>query len=49
LATAVFLRVDGLDLALDDDEAFELTMSAAAGQLNADDIDKRLRTSPARR
>jgi death-on-curing protein len=46
LATAVFLRINGLDLDLDDDEAFELTMSVAAGQLSADDIEKRLRTHP---
>lgn len=49
LATAVFLRINGLDLDLDDDEAFDLTMSVAAGQLNADDIEQRLHTRPAPR
>jgi death-on-curing protein len=44
LATVVFLRINGLDLDLNDDEAFDLTVSVAAGQLSADDIDKRLRT-----
>ena len=49
LATAVFLRLNGLELDLTDDEAFHLTMSVAAGQLTADDIEKHLRTRPARR
>jgi death-on-curing protein len=49
LATAVFLRVNGLDLALDEAQAFELTINVAAGQFNADDIEKRLLTRPARR
>lgn len=49
LATAVFLRLNGLELDLTDDDAFDLTMSVAAGQLNADDIEKRLRTRPGRR
>jgi death-on-curing protein len=49
LATAVFLRLNGFDLDLDDEEAFELTMSVAAGKLNADDIEKHLRTRPAPR
>ncbi|HEY6793887.1 MAG TPA: type II toxin-antitoxin system death-on-curing family toxin [Kineosporiaceae bacterium] len=44
LATVVFLRLNGLDLDLTDDEAFDLTMSVAAGQSNAEDIEKRLRT-----
>lgn len=48
LATVVFLRINGLALDLDDDEAFDLTMSVAAGQLNAADIEKRLRTRPLR-
>ena len=43
LATAVFLRVDGYVLDLTDDEAFDLTMSVAAGQLDAEQICKRLR------
>ena len=53
LATAVFLRINGLDLDLSDDEAFDLTMSIAmsvtAGRLSADDIEKRLRTRPTQR
>ena len=49
LATVVFLRLNGLDLDLDDDEPFELTMSVAAGELNADDIEKHLRARPAPR
>jgi len=43
LATAVFLRINGYVLDLTDDEAFDLTMSVAAGQLDADGICKRLR------
>ena len=43
LATAVFLRINGHRLDLTDDEAFDLTMSVAAGQLDADGIEKRLR------
>jgi death-on-curing protein len=43
LATVVFLRVNGNRLDLTDDEAFDLTMSVAAGQLDADGIEKRLR------
>jgi hypothetical protein len=39
----------GLDLDLTDDEAFDLTMSVAAGQFSADDLDTRLRTRPTRR
>jgi death-on-curing protein len=49
LATVVFLRLNGLELNLTDDEAFGLTMGVAAGQLSADDIEKRLRTRPAER
>jgi death on curing protein len=47
LATVVFLRINGYDLDLTDDEAFELTMSVATGQLDADGIQKRLRLRPA--
>jgi len=47
LATAVFLRIDGYTLDLTDDEAFDLTMSVAAGQLDADGIQKRLRLAQA--
>ena len=43
LATVVFLRINGYVLNLTDDEAFDLTMSVAAGQLDADGICKRLR------
>ena len=34
----VFLRINAYVLHLTDDEAFALTMSAAAGQLDADGI-----------
>lgn len=47
LATVVFLRINGYDLDLTDDEAFELTVSVAAGQLDAAGIEKRLRLSQA--
>jgi death on curing protein len=43
LATAVFLRVNGSGLDMTDDEAFDLTVSVAAGQLDATGIEKRLR------
>ncbi len=43
LATVVFLRINGHRLDLTDDEAFDLTMSVAAGQLDADGIEKRFR------
>ena len=46
LATVVFLRVNGHRLGLTDDEAFDLTLSVAAGQLDADGIEKRLRLAP---
>jgi death on curing protein len=42
LATVVFLRINGYALDLADDEAFALTMSVAAGQLDADGIQKQL-------
>jgi death-on-curing protein len=47
LATAVFLRINGYRLDLTDDEAFDLTVSVAAGQLDAIGIEKRLRLAPA--
>ena len=47
LATVVFLRINGHRLDLTDDEAFDLTMSVAAGQLDADGIEKRLRLAQA--
>lgn len=43
LATVVFLRINGHRIDLTDDEAFDLTLSVAAGQLDADGIEKRLR------
>jgi death-on-curing protein len=47
LATVVFLRINGYRLDLTDDEAFDLTLSVAAGQLDAEGIEKRLRVAPA--
>jgi death-on-curing protein len=47
LATVVFLRFNGYALDLTDDDAFDLTMSVAAGQLDADGIQKRLRLAQA--
>lgn len=46
LATVVFLRINGHTLDLTDDEAFDLTMSVAAGQLDADAIQERLQLVP---
>lgn len=46
LATAVFLHINGYRLDLADDEAFDLVMSVAAGQLDAASIEKRLRLLP---
>ena len=47
LATVVFLRINGDVLDLTDDEAFDLTMSVAAGQLDAEGTRKRLRLAKA--
>lgn len=47
LATVVFLRINGYVLDRTDDEAFDLTMSVAAGQLDAEGICKRLRFAKA--
>jgi death-on-curing protein len=47
LAAVVFLRINGCRLDLTDDEAFDLTVSIAAGQLDAEDIGKRLRVASA--
>jgi death on curing protein len=47
LATAVFLRINGCTLDLTDDEAFDLTMSVAAGQLDAPGIQQQLRLAQA--
>jgi death-on-curing protein len=38
LATAVFLRINGWDLTLSDDDAFHLTMGVAAGSLTSEEI-----------
>ncbi|HEY1323665.1 MAG TPA: type II toxin-antitoxin system death-on-curing family toxin [Streptosporangiaceae bacterium] len=46
LATTVFLRVNGYRLDLTDDEAFDLTMLVAAGQLDASAIARQLRLAP---
>lgn len=46
LATVVFLRINGLLLDLDDDEAFDLVMDVASGRLDTSGIDKRLPTRP---
>lgn len=46
LAAVVFLRINGCGLALSDDEAFELTLAVAAGELDAGEIEKRLRLEP---
>lgn len=46
LATVVFLRLNGHRLDLTDDEALYLTMAIAAGQLDADGIEKRVRPAP---
>ncbi len=43
LAPVIFLRSNRYALDLTDDEAFGLTMSVAAGELDADGIQKRLR------
>ena len=47
LATAVFLRINGYYLDLTVQEAFDLTVSVAAGQLDAIQIAGRLRLVPA--
>ena len=41
------MRINGYNLDLTDDEAFELTMSVAAGQLDADAIQRMLRLARA--
>ncbi|MGN6676275.1 MAG: type II toxin-antitoxin system death-on-curing family toxin [Streptosporangiaceae bacterium] len=46
LATVVFLRINGYRLDLADDEAFDLTVSVAAGKVDADGIRKCLRLAP---
>ena len=47
LATVVFLRINGYLLDLTDDDAFDLTMSVAAGQLDAQQVSERLRLAKA--
>jgi death on curing protein len=42
LATVVFCELNGLTISLDDDEAFTLVMTAAAGDLDVDEIAARL-------
>ena len=42
LATVVFLRINGYRLNLTGDQAFDLTLAVAAGQLDAAGIEKRL-------
>ena len=49
LGTVVFLRINGYYLDLTDDEAFDLILSVAAGQLDAAEIEKRLRLVPVTR
>lgn len=46
LAMADFLWINGYLLDMTDDEAFDLTVSVAAGQLDAAGIEKRLRQRP---
>ena len=46
LAMVVFLRVNGFELTLDDDEAFELTLAVAAGELDTEGIELRIRLTP---
>ena len=46
LATVVFLRINGWRLDATGPEAFDLTVSVAAGQLDAAEIEKRLRLVP---
>ncbi len=43
LATVVFLDVNGVEVMLTDDEAFELVMRAASGDLHVDEIAQQLR------
>ena len=47
LATVVFLQINSYVLDLTDDDAFDLTMSVAAGQVDADGLQKRLRLAQA--
>jgi hypothetical protein len=42
-----FLRINGYRLDLTDDEAFDVTLSVAAGQLDAEGIARSLRAAPA--
>lgn len=46
LATTVFLWINGYRVDMTDNEAFRLTMSVAAGELDAAGIEKRLRLVP---
>ena len=47
LATVVFLRINGYSLDVTDDEAFHLTMSVAARQLDANGIRQGIRLAEA--
>ena len=49
LATAVFVRINGYVLDMSDDEAFDLTMSVAARELDAEAIGQQLRLAKAPR
>lgn len=42
LATVVFCELNGLTISLDDDQAFTLVMSAAAGDLDVNEVAERL-------
>jgi death-on-curing protein len=46
LATVVFLDLNGRALDFDDERAFRLVMDVAAGLLEADEIEQRLRGAP---
>ena len=47
LLCAIFLRMNGLELELTNDELFDLTMAVASGGLrDVDEIAARLRTAP---
>ena len=47
LATVVFLQINGYVLDVTGGEAFALTVSVAAGELDASEIEKQLRLRPA--
>ena len=43
LATVVFLTINDVDVTLSDEQAFELVMKTAAGQLDVEAIEERIR------